>query len=129
MVLLHDIETVGEGERLIREIVKDSADADGAKEAFLAVAGAKAAGGFWKEAVDTYREAIEIWPDMARMASVQEGRGWALQRLGRREDALEAFRQAGALAKDEVEATAMVKKGDVLSDGACRGWAARRTRG
>jgi len=116
-VQLNDPKTAEEGERLIRTIVRDSPDADGAKEAFLALADALVAAGRWEQAVTTYREAVEIWPDAAKLAVVQEGRGWALQKLGLREEALEAFRQAGALAKDEASrAVALVKEADVLAD-------------
>ena len=117
MALLRDGKTVVEGERLVRAIVKDSPDAEGARQAFLLVADTKLAGGDWQGAVDAYGEAVEIWPEAARLASVQEGRGWALQRLGRGEEALEAFGLAGNLATDDLaRATALLKEGDVLSE-------------
>jgi len=117
MVLMRDPKTAEEGERLVRTIARDSPDADGAKEAFLAVADAKVSAGNWKAAMETYREAVETWPDAAKLASVQEGRGWALQKLGIRGEALEAFRLAGALATDDAtRAVAAVKEADVLSD-------------
>ena len=117
VVMLRDGKTAAEGERLVRALVKDSPDADGAKEAFLALAEAKLDAGLWKESFEAYREAVEIWPDAVRIASVQEGRGWALQHLGRREEALEAFHSAGELATDEVaKATAILKEGDLLSE-------------
>ena len=117
MVQLRNEKTSAEGEKLIRAIVKDSPDADGARDAFISVADAKIAASLWKEAVEAYREAIEIWPEAARLATVQEGRGWALQKLGRREEALEAFRQAGELATEDAgHATALLKVGDVLTE-------------
>jgi len=117
MALLRDPKTAEEGERLIRKIVGDSPDAEGAKEAFLAVADAQVASGRWQQAMQSYREAVEIWPDAAQLASVQEGLGWTLQRLGRREEALEAFRLAGTLAKDDASrAVSLVKEADVLAD-------------
>lgn len=117
VALLREKKTAAEGERLIREIVRDSPDADGAREAFLDLADSKLSDGDWKDASDAYREAVEIWPDAARVAAVQEGRGWALQKQGRLEDALEAFRQAGAFAVDDAaKATALLKEGDVLSE-------------
>ena len=117
LVLLRDEASVKEGERLVRAVVKDSPDAPGAKEAFLALADAKLSASLWKEAVDAYREAVDIWPDAAKVAAVQEGRGWALQRLGRREEALEAFHRAAELATDAAaKATAILKEGDVLAE-------------
>ncbi len=116
-VLLSDPKTAAEGERLIRTIVRDSPDAKGAKEAFLAMADAHVFAGQWEKAMATYREAVETWPDTAQLSAVQEGRGWALQKLGRREEALEAFRQAAALAKDDAaHAVALAKEADVLAD-------------
>ena len=117
VALLREKKTAAEGERLIREIVRDSPDAGGARDAFLALADGKLSDGDWKGASDAYREAVEIWPDAARVAAVQEGRGWALQKQGRLEDALEAFRQAGVFAADDAaKATALLKEGDVLSE-------------
>ena len=117
MVLLRDAKKAAEGESLIRAIVRDAPDADGAMDAFICVADAKIAESQWKEALETYRESIEIWPTAARRCAVQDGRGWALQKLGRREEAMEAFRLAGELATDESsKATALLKEGDVLSE-------------
>jgi len=117
MALLRDSKTAAEGEQLIRKIARDSPDADGAREAFLAVADAQVAAGCWEKAMTAYAEAVETWPDTAQLASVQEGRGWTLQKLGRREEALEAFRLAGTLSKDDASrAVALVKEADVLSD-------------
>lgn len=116
-MLMRNAKTATEGEALVRAIVKDAPDADGAREAYIAVADAKITEEKWKEAIEIYREAIEIWPSAARLFAVQDGRGWALQKLGRREEALEAFRQAGELAPDEsFRATALLKEGDVLSE-------------
>ena len=112
--LLRAKETAAEGETLVRTIVKDSPDADGAREAFLAVADFLLADGQHKKAFDAFREAIEIWPDLAKVSSVQEGRGWALRKLNRTEEALDAFRRAGELAADdETRARALVAEGDL----------------
>lgn len=117
MALMRDAKTEQEGETLVRGVVKDAPDTEGAREALLSVADAALSGGRWKEAFDTYHEAIETWPDLSRLPAVQEGRGWALCNLGRREEALEAFRRAGEFADDpSVKARAMVKEGDVLQE-------------
>jgi len=117
VALLGDPKTAEEGAKLVRTIVRDSPDADGAKEAFLAMADAHLAAGRWEQSLATYGEASETWPNTAQLSAVQEGRGWALQKLGRREEALEAFRQAGALAGDDASrAVALVKEADVLAD-------------
>lgn len=117
MVLLRDQKTSAEGETLIRSIVKDAPDAEGAMDAYIAVADAKVADGQWKDAMETYRETVEIWPMAARLFAVQEGRGWAMLKLGRREEALEAFRLAGELATDDAaRATVLLKEGDILSE-------------
>ncbi|MBO7721496.1 MAG: tetratricopeptide repeat protein [Kiritimatiellae bacterium] len=113
--MLRDAKTDAEGEKLIRAIVKDAPDTDGAREALLAVADARVSAGRWKAAAEAYHEAIETWPDVAKIAAVQEGRGWVFVNMGRREEALEAFRLAGQFAADDEErALAAVKEGDVL---------------
>ena len=117
MVLLRDRKSAAEGETLIRSIVKDAPDAEGAMDAYIAVAGAKVADAQWKDAMEIYRETVEIWPAAARLFAVQEGRGWAMLKLGRREEALEAFRLAGELATDDAaRATVLLKEGDILSE-------------
>ena len=116
-VMVRDPKTAADGAKLVRAIVRDSPDADGAREAFLAVADAEMEAGNWQAAADDYHEAIEIWPDAAKSGAVQEGRGWVLQKLGRREEALDAFRLACELAtNDAARATAIAKEGDVLSE-------------
>ena len=115
--LLRDSSTAEEGERLVRAIVKDSPDAEGAREAFLAVADAKLVGRQWKDAAETYHAAIEIWPDVAKLPAVQDGRGWAFRNLGKKDEALDAFRRAEELARDdETRAAAKVKVGDQLQE-------------
>lgn len=115
--LLREAATAEEGAGLIRAIAKDAPDAVGAREAFLSIADREIESGRWAAAADIYREAIETWPDVAQIASVQEGRGWVLDRLGRRDEALEAFKLAGTLAKDdEGRAVALVREGDVLQE-------------
>jgi len=54
IVLMRNPKTMAEGERLIRTIVRDSPDADGAKEAFLAIADAQVSSGRWETALKTY---------------------------------------------------------------------------
>lgn len=115
-VLVGNAATAAEGARLIRAIVRDAPDADGAREAFLALADAEVSARRWKEAEEAFREAVEIWPDAAKSSAVQEGRGWVLHMLGRNEDALEAFHLAAELAADDpARATAATKEGDMLA--------------
>ena len=117
MALLREPKTAAEGKALIRSIVKDAPDVRGAREAFLAMAESEIAAANWTAAAAVYHEAIETWPDVAKAASVQEGRGWVLSKLGRNDEALEAFRMSGSLAKDdEARAVALVKEGDVLQE-------------
>ena len=117
MSLISGAKTFAEGSRIIRAIVKDSPDSPGAKEAFVALAEADLAAARWKDAAATYHELVETWPESAKLAKVQEGRGWALYRLGKLDDALEAFRRAEKLAGDDsARALAVLKQGDVLSE-------------
>ena len=117
MALLRDSQTAKEGKSLIRAIAKDAPDVSGSCEAFLAMADQEVTSGNWAAAADVYREAIEIWPSAAKTFAVQEGRGLVFTRLGRKDEALEAFRLAGLLAQDDEErAVALVKEGDVLQE-------------
>ena len=106
-----------EGKALIRALVKDAPDADGSREAFLGMAAHEAAALRWSAAAELYHEAIETWPDLAKTAAVQESRAWVLDKLGRKDEALEAFRLAGSLAQDDGgRAVALIKEGDVLQE-------------
>jgi len=117
IALLSDEKTFAEGERLVRGIVRESPDAEGAREAFLALADAQIGRGAWKEASETYHKAIETWPDLAKSGVVQEGRGWAFSKLKMWDEALEAYALAGELAKDdEARAVACLREGDVLQE-------------
>ena len=108
--------TAAEGAVLVRAVAKDAPDTPGAREAFLSVADAELAASRWKEAHELYSEATEIWPDAAKMASVQDGLAWSHVRLGRLPEALEAFERSERAAEtDAARATAALGQGDVLS--------------
>ena len=110
-------ETFAEGERLIRQLVKDAPDADGARESYAKLSEAYLAASRWQEAADLCRDALEMWPDSVKSFALHENRGWALAKLGRREEALEAFARAEKCAADsEGLATVAVKQGDILND-------------
>ncbi len=107
--------TAAEGAALIRAVVKDAPDTLGARDAFLSVADATLAAEQWQAAQALYAEAVEIWPDAARLGAVQEGLGWSLAHLGRLDEALEAFVRAEQVAEtDDARATAALKQSDVL---------------
>ena len=115
--LLRERETAEEGAKLVRAVVRDSPDAEGALDAFLAIADAELAAERWKSAAEVYAEAAEIWPDAAKRPAVHDGRGWALLKLGRREEALAAFVRAEEVSTDDdAKAAAVLKQGDVLSE-------------
>ena len=115
--LLSRKETVDEGAALVRGLVKEAPDAVGAREGLSAIADAYLAGGRYKEAVAVYRETFETWPDAAKSFALQDGLGWALAKLGRHEEAIEAFvRAEEAATADADRALAIVKQGDVLAD-------------
>jgi len=109
-------QTFAEGERLIRETVRDKPDAAGALEAFLALGEARIRRGEFAEADRLYSDALEIWPAAAKVASLHEGRGWVYEKLGRADRAIESFRLAEELAEDpERKASAGVKIADALA--------------
>ena len=116
-LLLKDAATRVEGEKLVRAIVKDAPDGEGARGAFLTIAEVDAAQGRWKEAFEVYHEAVETWPDCAKLVQVQEGRAWACLKLGKLEESLSAFKRTEELAQDdERRAAAVLKQGDVYSE-------------
>ena len=115
-VLLKDVATASEGAELVRAVVRDSPDAEGARDAFLEVADAELAAKNWQKAKDLYSEAMETWPDARRLVNVQEGLGWSFAHLGAPTNALAAFREAEACAKtDDARAEAALAQGDVLT--------------
>lgn len=115
-VLVSSKDSLDEGCRLIKAIVSDTPDIEGAREAYVAVARAFLREKAWNEAVKAYADAIEIWTDVSRLAEVQEGRGEAFLRLGREEEALAAFIRAEELSTDDLlTARVVLRQGDVLS--------------
>ena len=116
-VLIAAPDTFAEGAKIIRSIVKDSPDAEGAKETFLALADTCLSTGDVRSAAEAYRIALETWPDAAKTSQVQEARGWVFRKLGRHEEAAEAFSRAEETATNDVDrAAAILEQGDALSD-------------
>ncbi len=114
--LLPNAVTRAEGERTIRAVVAESPDADGACEAFVALAAARLSAKDFVGALDALAESCEIWPKAAKRADVQEYRGEALMGLDRASEALEAFRRAETLSDSLVaRARSVLKQGDALS--------------
>lgn len=115
--LVKSPETLAEGLPLVLRIAKDAPDAPGAREAFIALAEAELGAKKWADAEKRFRDAVEIWPDAAKIPGVAEGRGWAQLNLGRAAEALDSFKRAEAIADTpERKATAVLKQGDILSD-------------
>ena len=116
MALLKERATEEEGVRLIRETVRDSPDADGADEAFLAVADRYFASSKWKEAADVYRDAAEIWPALSKRSAFHLARGAVWLKLSDSAKALSAFDRAfETAATDEDRAAALVKRAEALA--------------
>ena len=116
VALLKDGATFDEGAKMVSSLVRDSPDADGARDVFLALAEARLERGEWQEASKIYDEALETWPDISKNATFQEGRGWALSKLGRNEDALVAFDRAAELSTNRAsKAASLARAGDTLA--------------
>lgn len=114
--LLGDDATFAEGEAIIRRIVHDAPGATGARDAFIALAGALLDRGRCREAAADYRSAIEAWPELGRDAAVREACAWALSKSGEHEAALAEFVRAGeCAADDESRARALLEQGQTLS--------------
>ena len=117
VVLLRDEQTFDEGTRLVRLTASGSPDAPGSSTAFAELANRLLERGRFEEAIRLYDELAESWPNAAKNAAVQEGRGWAYLKAGRTNEALAAFLRAETVAtNDEVRATILVKVGDILSE-------------
>jgi TolA-binding protein len=115
--LVNSIETLSEGLPIVLRIAKDSPDAPGAMEAFIALAEAELSAQKWADAEKRFRDAQEIWPQAGKLSSVAEGRGWAQLKQGKMTQALESFARAEELADtDEGKAAAILKQGDILGD-------------
>lgn len=109
--------TFAEGAKLIETIARDVPDSDGAKDAFILLAEARLDRGEGALAAAAFAEALEMWPEARKDAAVQESRGWALSRIGRREEAREAFKTSLAVAADdEGRALVLVKLGDMTAE-------------
>ena len=116
VAMLRDPTTFDEGAKMLSTLVRDAPDSDGARDVFMALAESRLDRGEWSAAAQTFSEALETWPDIAKDASFQEGRGWAFSNLGRHEEALAAFERAAELTTNRsVKATAIVKSGDALA--------------
>ena len=114
--LIKEDATFDEGEKLIRALVRQSPDMEGARAAFLALAQALLDRKELAAAARAFASAEEMWPDVARLASCHAGLGWAEAGLGRHDAALRAFARAAELAVEpEDKATALIKTGDMLA--------------
>lgn len=114
--MLRSAQTLDEGAAAVRRIVREKPDADGAKEAFSAMVDAFVGAGRFQEAVDVCRETFDIWPDTVNSFPLNGDLGWALSRLGRADEALEAYSRAEKNARSDAErAEAIVRQGDVLA--------------
>ncbi|MBR0198428.1 MAG: tetratricopeptide repeat protein [Kiritimatiellae bacterium] len=116
-LLIKDAAHFEEGAKTIKSQVRDAPDSEGALDAAIALAEAYLDRESWQEAADAFRNILEIWPEASRRANVQEGAGWAARKLGKNEEALEAFSRAEEMATDdEAKAMAILETGDTLSD-------------
>ena len=109
--------TFAEGAEFIRTLVKDAPDTEGAKDAYLVLADGYLAADAPAEAAACYAFALETWPDTAFVTAVQEGRGWALRKLGKGAAAAEAFAKAEEVAETDADrARTAMELGDTLSE-------------
>lgn len=114
--LIKNAATRDEGVAMIITIVHDAPDTKGAESAFLALGEEYLGEGKAEKAEATFAEMLEIWPENAKNAKLQEGRGWAQIKQGKHEEAMESFKKAEALSSDRNDkALALVKTGDCLS--------------
>ena len=102
---------------IIRDAAHRQPDRPDVQPAYLAYARTALLAGRDDEAAGAYRDALEIWPALARDTTVQEERGWACRRLGRIDEALDAFRAAeDATTNDLQHAKIALIQGDTLAE-------------
>lgn len=114
-LLLSKEASVDEGAALVRSLVREAPDANGAREGMTAVADAYLRYGRYEESVSAYRKTFNTWPKAIKAYALHDGLGWALLKLGKYNEAIEEFAQAETTAANDAErAMAVVKQGDVL---------------
>lgn len=114
--LLKSSATFADGKRLITAIANDSPGSPGVCDAFVFLASECLDRGDYAEAARFYQNAIEAWPAAARDYSVHEGRGWALLKLGRSNEAILSFSRAEECSTNDTDrATAVLMQGDILA--------------
>ena len=115
-ILCGDDSTFEEGAAMIVRIVRDAPDVEGARYAMAGLADAYLRRGEWAKAADSYRDVLVTWPEAALSATVQDGLGRAFGKLGRVEEAIEAFSRAEELFTEaESKANAAASAADALS--------------
>ncbi len=119
-VAVHDLAETNKftvAEKVIREAAQRHPDRRDVQPAFLAYAHALLVAGRNEEAVKAYRDALEIWPTLAKNGELQVERGWAYRKLGRVDEALDAFSAAEGCVTNALErAQILLVQGDMLAE-------------
>ena len=116
VALIGTDEGFAEGGKLVRSLARDAPDTEGAKGAMLALGDAYRRRGDWAGAIEVYGIASETWPDLATSPELHYGRGAALLKTGRAEEALKDLERAAELfSGGESGAAALVMSADALA--------------
>ena len=102
---------------VIRTAAQRHPDRYDVQPAFLAYAHALLLAERNEDAVAAYRDALEIWPALAKNGAVQEERAWALRKMGHIDEAMDAFSAAESCATNVLEkAQIVLAQGDMLAE-------------
>lgn len=96
--LLLKMGRMDEGISLVREYVSSTANSDAAKAVQLELAEDLLSKGNAAKSLEEYQNYLETFSDPAGMTKANEGKGWALFKLGRYDEAATAFQKAGEIA-------------------------------
>ncbi|MCL2105248.1 MAG: tetratricopeptide repeat protein, partial [Kiritimatiellaeota bacterium] len=115
-MLCLDAETLDEGEKLIKKLVRESPDDPASMQAHLRLADALLGFGRAAQAAEEYRIFLETYPSSSHDEHVLLGRGWALFQMKRYTEASGVFsRLAEQTADPAIRAESLFKQGDALT--------------
>lgn len=114
-LLASDQKTIGEGEKLVKSLVREFPEDSASMKAQLKLADSLLQAKRPERAAAEYRIFLDTYPSTSLDAAVLQGRGWALLQLGRFAEAGGVFQHAAEIAtNDAVRVECLFKQGDAL---------------
>jgi tetratricopeptide (TPR) repeat protein len=114
-LLSSDVQTIDEGEKLVKTLVREFPEDALSMQAQLKMADSLLQAKRPERAASEYRIFLETYPSSSLDVLVLQGRGWALLQLGMYTEASGVFQRAAELATNvSVKAECLFKQGDAL---------------